>query len=528
MFIQIWRKYFLSFYIFTKILQACLIWFILQIIQEYDILLLVVFIGCILFERIATFNIKANSISLSKLQYMFYFLFSLLHIDDIFMLIFYKKFQNYFRTGLGTSCYVSNLIYIAISSSFIQWLSEKEVFQQPQVLIGLIPILSIIIVVHIIKYLVFFNNDSNQIEQLNTTSKLVLNLLIQWILTTSYLMGLIICQSIPFFTYYWFSSLGLFFLIFLIKFKNEIIFSEKALFMKVSEVFIICIQIIYHVPIDLRVSYNKCNFDYIRRFGCSFMNWLLTFFFSQMLFIFLSYLLTIKFYEDSIQNPYKIIYLVFIAISLVVHLKRLITIVIQPMIYGPRVIQIKQIDQLIKYNNNQIQEKFQQLEIVFINLTEFGENIEQQLLFSSLFKFGKSEIRINTSHYTRLNIQTQEKYKYQQITLQSNLQENMLIKELQNNNILPQIWEISYINNSQNQILHYLSILKIFINNNQYVKISTQKIELDLYQKILDIHQAFIIKIRVIIYLQRIAFSKSFEKQLIFNPHQIFYDLYDI
>ncbi|KAL4499194.1 hypothetical protein ABPG72_006780 [Tetrahymena utriculariae] len=101
----------------------------------------------------------------------------------------------------------------------------------------------------------------------------------------------------------------------------------------------------------------------------------------------------------------------------------------------------------------------------------------------------------------------------------------MLNHELQNNNILPQIWEISFINNSENQIDHYINTLKIFTNNNQYVKITTQHIESDLYQKIQEIHFNFIIKIRLLTFLQRIAFQKYFEKQLIFNPNQIFYDL---
>ncbi|KAL4454712.1 hypothetical protein ABPG74_021917 [Tetrahymena malaccensis] len=465
-----------------------------------------------------TFKYYIQRLNMHKLELIFIPILQILFIEDIYYLIRFDKFSQYYKEDNNEGWFIR---YIIMISSFIPQLIPMLImldFSKKECLFIVLPILSIVYLCYLAQnYIVIKEVEIFKIQMLISFPRVLVTSIQSFTFSgISFYLG----QEVEI-RYIWFSILILGYVLILVQIVR-ICYRAESKTLAVYQM-LITIKLIFGINVDNQNIYISKFASRIRTYLTDMDNECLIYFSFTSVAQLILFIIQKHNNKESLDSVEGMPWLIVLFLSVIMYTYNFSKNIVYDNLYGRETICITSFKQLVRYLNLQNSQIFQKTKVILLNMKKNKTKIHlaiQNCLLNEFKgcqiidlnnKFKRKDLVENLFQQVRLNYE----FKFNLEEFEKNLKENKIVKEIVKIKF-NQLDDRSYIR-LVNIILQKNLMIKLECKNSYFENLRRQQIKI--------IHQNYLNLYYNVTLINQIAFYKYYLEYIPLNPALVIYDL---
>ncbi|EAR97857.2 transmembrane protein, putative (macronuclear) [Tetrahymena thermophila SB210] len=508
----------LGFILFVRALQVnCIWWLIYQQIYQ-NVLWMSYVLIYFLIGATVTFKYYVQRLNVQKLELIFVPILQILFIEDIYYLIRFDKFSQYFKGDDNDGWFIR---YIIMICSFIPQIIPMLIMldlNKKECLFIVLPIISIVYLCYLAQnYIVIKEVEIFKIQMLISYPRVLITSIQSFTFSgISFQLG----QTLEI-RYIWFTILILGYILILVQIVR-ICYRAESKTLAIYQM-LITIKLIFGVNVDNQNVYISKLATRIRTYLIDMDNECLVYFSFTSIAQLILFIIQKNNNNESLSSVVVIPWLIVLFLSVIMYTYNFSKNIVYDNLFGKETICITSFKQLRRCLSLQNSQNFQKTKVILLNIKKNKSKIHlaiQNCLLSEFKgcqiidinnKFKRKDLVANLFQQVRLNYE----FKFNLEEFEKHLNENKIVKE---------IIKIKF-----NQIddKTYIRLVNLLLQKNLIIKIECKNsyFESQRRNQIKIIHQNYLNLYYNVTLNNQIAFYKYYAEFIPLNPALVIYDL---
>ncbi|KAL4499193.1 hypothetical protein ABPG72_006779 [Tetrahymena utriculariae] len=465
-----------------------------------------------------TFKYYIQKLNIQKLELIFVPILQILFIEDIYYLIRFDKFSQYFKEDNNDGWFIR---YIIMICSFIPQLIPMLILldlNNKECLFIVLPIISIVYLCYLAQnYIVIKEVEIFKIQMLISYPRVLITSIQSFTFSgISFQLG----QTVEI-RHIWFSILILGYILILVQIFR-ICYRAESKTLAIYQM-LITIKLIFGVNVDNQNIYISKFANRIRTYLVDMDNECLVFFSFTSVAQLILFIIQKSSNNESLYSGEVIPWLIVTFLSVIMYAYNFSKNIVYYNLFGKEIICItsfKQLRRCLNLQNNQI---FQKTKVIMLNIKKNKTKIDLGIQNCLLNEFRGCQIIDINNKFKRKNL---VENLFQQVRLNYEFKFNLeeFEKHLNEYKILKEIIKIKF---NQLDDKTYIRLVNIVLQKNLIIKIECKNsyFESQRRQQIKNIHQNYLNVYYNVTLTNQIAFYKYYAEYIPLNPALVIYDL---